>query len=163
MSSHTLLVAARKGMRHFLTAIELIKQPAKDEWRLSALARLVLENPELKDAYTALLGSLRLGANGNRRRSILITGTQPNEGKTLAAFTRQFGMTWPQVYDGGFWKAEIAKLYAIDSIPHAILVNGDTGKILAILNGSEEIRSGLEPAVAQAVTMLHTSAARRDR
>jgi capsular exopolysaccharide synthesis family protein len=72
-------------MRHFPTAIELIKQPAKDEWRLSALARLVLENPELKDAYTALLGSLRLGANSDRRKSILITGTQPNEGKTTVA------------------------------------------------------------------------------
>src|SRR5262249_11289863 len=48
---------------------------------------------------------------------------QPNEEKALAAFTRQYGMTWPQVYDGGFWKAEVAALYDIHSIPHTILVN----------------------------------------
>ena len=40
-------------------------------------------------------------------------------------------MTWPQVYDGKFWKAAIADSYAINSIPAAFLVDGDTGEILA--------------------------------
>ena len=45
----------------------------------------MLDNPELKDAYTALLGGLRLGATSDSKRSILITSTQPNEGKTTVA------------------------------------------------------------------------------
>src|SRR5262249_8456059 len=83
---------------------------------------------------------------------------QPNEEKKLAAFTKQYGMTWPQVYDGGYWEGEVAKVYDIKSIPHVFLVNGDTGKILAIFNGTEEIHSGLEPAVAKAMTQLHRPA-----
>jgi peroxiredoxin len=44
--------------------------------------------------------------------------------------TGEHKMTWPQVYDGKFWKARIAELYAIHSIPAAYLVDGDTGEIL---------------------------------
>src|SRR5258708_7243125 len=78
-------MAARKGKRHFPTATELTTQLAKDGLRLSALARAVLCNPELKDAYTALLGSLRLSATYDYKKPILITSTQPNEGKTTVA------------------------------------------------------------------------------
>jgi len=46
---------------------------------------MILSNAELKDAYTALLGGLRLGATWDHKRSILITSTQPNEGKTTVA------------------------------------------------------------------------------
>jgi capsular exopolysaccharide synthesis family protein len=63
----------------------LIKQLAKDGRRLSALARIVLGDPELKDAYTALLGSLRLSSIRDQKKLILITSTQPNEGKTTVA------------------------------------------------------------------------------
>ena len=78
-------MAARQGKRHFPTATELTKQLAKDGLRLSALARAVLGNPELKDAYTALLGSLRLSTTQDYKKTILITSTQPNEGKTTVA------------------------------------------------------------------------------
>ncbi len=40
-------------------------------------------------------------------------------------------MTWPQIYDGKFWKADLAVKYGIKSIPRAILVDGDTGRVLA--------------------------------
>ncbi len=40
-------------------------------------------------------------------------------------------MTWPQVYDGGGWKSAIAQRYGISAIPTAILVDGDTGLIVA--------------------------------
>jgi peroxiredoxin len=40
-------------------------------------------------------------------------------------------MNWSQIYDGKFWQAEIARLYGINSIPHMLLVDGDTGVILA--------------------------------
>jgi thiol-disulfide isomerase/thioredoxin len=56
---------------------------------------------------------------------------QPNAGDKVASFTREHNMPWRQVYDGKFWKAEVADLYAVDSIPRAFLVDGDTGEILA--------------------------------
>ncbi|MCI0629890.1 MAG: TlpA family protein disulfide reductase [Phycisphaerales bacterium] len=65
-------------------------------------------------------------------------------------------MTWPQVYDGLKWKAEIAKLYRISSIPSAFLVDGDNGEILAIgdsLRGSElpkTVQKALEAKKAKA-------------
>jgi succinoglycan biosynthesis transport protein ExoP len=76
------LNSRRKGKRHFPTATELTRRLTKDGLRLSALARAVLSNPELKDAYTALLGSLRLISTPDYKKTILITSTQPNEGKT---------------------------------------------------------------------------------
>src|SRR5262249_40354347 len=39
----------------------------------------------------------------------------------LAPVTEEKGMTWPQVCDGKFWKAEIAELYVIRGIPAAFL------------------------------------------
>ena len=58
-------------------------------------------------------------------------------------------MTWPEVYDGGYWKAEIAVLYGVESIPHSILVDGYTGKILAM--GDSLRGQGLNQAVAEAL------------
>ena len=49
----------------------------------------------------------------------------------LAAFTKKKDMPWPQVYDGKYWGAAVAKLYGITAIPHMILVDGDSGVILA--------------------------------
>ena len=49
----------------------------------------------------------------------------------VASVTKDKNMTWAQVYDGKFWQADIAQLYAVDSIPRAYLVDGDTGLIIA--------------------------------
>jgi thiol-disulfide isomerase/thioredoxin len=49
----------------------------------------------------------------------------------LAQFTKDNHMAWPEVYDGQYWKAAVAKAYYIESIPHAFLVDGDTGMIVA--------------------------------
>ena len=49
----------------------------------------------------------------------------------LAAFTKENKMPWPEIYDGKYWKAAIAVQYNIQSIPHAFLVDGDTGKVIA--------------------------------
>jgi peroxiredoxin len=66
----------------------------------------------------------------------------------LAAFTKKKDMPWPQVYDGKFWQAEVAKLYGINSIPHMLLVDGDTGVILA----DKTIRGeALAPAIEKAL------------
>jgi peroxiredoxin len=62
----------------------------------------------------------------------------------LLAFTKDKKMTWPQVYDGKFWQAEVAKLYGVKAIPHMLLVDGDTGLILA----NQDIRGEqLAPAI----------------
>jgi len=49
----------------------------------------------------------------------------------LKPVTKEKGMTWAQVADGKYWDAEIAQLYVIQSIPAALLVDGDTGEIIA--------------------------------
>jgi peroxiredoxin len=66
----------------------------------------------------------------------------------LADFTKKRNMTWPQVYDGNFWGAEVAKLYGIHSIPHMLLVDGDTGVIIADTNIRGE---ALAPAIEKAL------------
>jgi thiol-disulfide isomerase/thioredoxin len=67
----------------------------------------------------------------------------------LKDFMQEFGMTWDQIFDGGYWKAEVAQLYGVDSIPHALLVDGSTGTILAM--GNELRGEGLEKAVKKAL------------
>lgn len=57
----------------------------RDVPRLTALARVLADAPELRDAYDALLGSLRLSATFNAGNAILVTSTQPDEGKTTVA------------------------------------------------------------------------------
>lgn len=78
-----------------------------------------------------------------------ITLDQANSAEKVKKVTGEKGMTWPQVYDGKFWQARIAKLYFIESIPHAFLVDGDTGKIIAegdVLRGEN-----LEPTLKAAL------------
>src|SRR5205814_5257012 len=59
---------------------------------------------------------------------------QPNTAAKVKEVTAAKNMSWPQVYDGKYWQAEIAQLYGINSIPAAFLVDGDTGTILTTGN-----------------------------
>jgi len=63
-----------------------------------------------------------------------VTLDKENAEDKIKQVTGENKMTWAQVYDGKFWKAAIADRYAINSIPAAFLVDGDTGKILAMGN-----------------------------
>ena len=59
---------------------------------------------------------------------------------------KDLGITWPQMSDLKYWNCEGAKLYAVSSIPHTVLIGGD-GTILARgLHGDE-----LQEAVAGAL------------
>lgn len=50
---------------------------------------------------------------------------------------KKLNITWPQMSDLKYWNCEGAKLYAVSSIPHTILIDGD-GTILARgLHGDE--------------------------
>ncbi|HWD37735.1 MAG TPA: TlpA disulfide reductase family protein [Fimbriimonas sp.] len=51
--------------------------------------------------------------------------------KNVAKVTGEKGMTWDQVCDQNYWQAAVAKLYNVEAIPQAYLVDGDTGQILA--------------------------------
>jgi peroxiredoxin len=83
---------------------------------------------------------------------------QANSAQKLAQFTEQHHMPWPQVYDGKFWDAAVAKKYGIHSIPQPILVDGNTGKILA--EGMQVRGSDLAPAIQKALTEVKKVAAR---
>jgi thiol-disulfide isomerase/thioredoxin len=64
--------------------------------------------------------------------------------KQLGDFMKKKNAPWPQIYEGKSWKSDIATSYEIRSIPHMILVDGDTGTILA----NKNIRG---PALAAAI------------
>ena len=72
-----------------------------------------------------------------------------NAAAKLAQFTRDNHMPWPQVYDGKYWKAVVALQYGIHSIPRPILVDGDTGLVIA--EGPDARASRLAPAVEKAL------------
>jgi hypothetical protein len=56
---------------------------------------------------------------------------QARQGSALMQFVKENKMTWPQIYDGKYWDAAIAVQYGVHSIPFPVLVDGDTGKVIA--------------------------------
>ena len=62
-----------------------LKKSPKNGVRLTALADLLVGNPQLRDAYSTLLAGLRLKPARDRCKSILVTSAQPHEGKTTVA------------------------------------------------------------------------------
>lgn len=65
--------------------IEMFKKPTRDTPRLSAVARLMSETPGLREAYGSLYAGIRLDACFAPGTSVLVTSTQPSEGKTTVA------------------------------------------------------------------------------
>jgi thiol-disulfide isomerase/thioredoxin len=63
--------------------------------------------------------------------------------------TKEHGMTWNQIADGKYWDAAIAKLYNVQAIPQAYIIDGDTGMILA--EGQAVRGDALLPAVQKAL------------
>jgi thiol-disulfide isomerase/thioredoxin len=74
---------------------------------------------------------------------------QAQQGPKLLKFVQDNSMPWAQIYDGKYWKADLAVKYGIHSIPHAYLVDGDTGLIIA--EGSATRGKRLGPAIEQAL------------
>jgi thiol-disulfide isomerase/thioredoxin len=54
----------------------------------------------------------------------------------LLQFIKANNIAWPQIYDGGAWDAEVAVKYGVHAIPCPVLVDGDTGMILAADTGA---------------------------
>jgi len=72
------------------------------------------------------------------------------ESGSISAFVKANKMPWPQVYDGKYWKASVAVQYGVHSIPQPLLIDGDTGVILA--EGQEARGSKLAKAIESALT-----------
>ena len=58
------------------------------------------------------------------------------QGPALLQFVKDNSMTWPQIYDGQYWKAAVAVQYGVHAIPCPVLVDGDTGTIIAADTGA---------------------------
>lgn len=58
----------------------------------------------------------------------------------------KLNMTWPQMSDLKYWNSEGAKLYAVRSIPHTVLIAGD-GTILARGLHGEELQTQVAEAL----------------
>ncbi len=68
----------------------------------------------------------------------------------IALFTKRLGMSWPEIYDGKWMQAEMAQLYFVHLTPSAVLVDGDTGKVIA---AGADLRGGnLQKTLAVALT-----------
>lgn len=76
---------------------------------------------------------------------------QSGDGPMLLQFVHDHGMTWPQVYDGRGWKASIAVEYGVRAIPCPVVVDGDSGKVLAIGEGAvgDRLSKVVETALAR--------------
>jgi peroxiredoxin len=83
----------------------------------------VAEIPNVVDAYE------KFHTKGLEVLSVSLD--QENAGEILAQFVKKHNMPWPQIYDGKYVDSTIARRYGINGIPHAMVVDGDTGLIMA--------------------------------
>jgi peroxiredoxin len=73
------------------------------------------EMPNLKKAHKQFKG-----------KNFQIVGISLDKDKsTLLNYMKKQGITWPQFFDGNGWNNEIAKLYKVNSIPRAYLIDGE--------------------------------------
>lgn len=61
---------------------------------------------------------------------------RPRQGPQLLQFVKTNNMAWPQIYDGRYWQAAVALLYGVHAIPCPVLVDGDTGIVIASGRGA---------------------------
>lgn len=79
-----------------------------------------------------------------------ISFDQENMADKVASFTREKNMPWKQVYEGKFWSTSIGQMYDVSAIPFCLLVDGDTGEILATVQSlrGPGISNTIEKALA---------------
>ncbi len=59
---------------------------------------------------------------------------QPKMADKVKSFTESRNMSWGHIYEGKYWDITLGKQYGVQAIPFCLLVDGDTGKILANVN-----------------------------
>jgi thiol-disulfide isomerase/thioredoxin len=67
----------------------------------------------------------------------------------LAAFTRENGIAWPQIFDGKEWEGDLARAYNVRGIPQGYLFDRGAGTILALGDGvrGPALRAAVEKAL----------------
>jgi thiol-disulfide isomerase/thioredoxin len=80
----------------------------------------------------------------------------PKKGAEVVQFAKNNSMTWPQIYDGQYWQTTVAQKYGVRAIPCPVLVDGDTGIIIATDVGA--LGSRLSKAVETRLDALARSA-----
>ncbi len=103
----------------------------------------IAELPNVKKAYE------KHHANGFEILSISFD--QANMADKVKDFAVKNGMPWRHVYEGKFWDTTLGELYDVGGIPFVLLVDGDTGEIIAdarTLRG-EGIVDTIEKALAK--------------
>jgi capsular exopolysaccharide synthesis family protein len=103
------------------------------------IAQIMLENPEVADAYDELFGDLRLAVPLAAGNSILVTSTAPGEGKTtvslcLAITASQAGQS-ALLIDGDLRRSSLT----------AAIESPDTLGLIEILLGQAEVAEAIRP------------------
>jgi peroxiredoxin len=103
----------------------------------------VKEIPNIVDAYEKY--------HGRGLEVLSVSLDKQNAGAVLAGFTRKHNMPWPQIFDGKYLDTSIARRFGIKSIPHAVLVDGDTGLIVACGEDARgpKLAAAIEDALAK--------------
>jgi len=63
---------------------------------------------------------------------VSVSMDMPKKGPDLLKFVKDNNMTWPHIYDGGYMNAAVGQKYGVVAIPCPVLVDGDTGIVLAV-------------------------------
>ncbi len=94
------------------------------------------EMPNMVEAYAKYKG-----------KNFEIVGVSlDQDGDAWKEAIKQMNMTWPQMSDLKFWQSEAAQLYAVNSIPHTMLIDGN-GTILARGLHGEELLAKLAEVI----------------
>ena len=60
-----------------------------------------------------------------------ISFDQANMAEKVKTFTADNAMPWRQIYEGKYWETTLGEQYDVSGIPFVLLIDGDTGEILA--------------------------------
>ncbi|WP_303012696.1 TlpA disulfide reductase family protein [uncultured Bacteroides sp.] len=94
------------------------------------------EMPNLVEAYAKYKGD----------KFEIVGVSLDQDGAAWKEAIKKLNMTWPQMSDLKFWQSEGAQLYAVNSIPHTVLIDGEGTIIARGLHGEE-----LQTQIAEAI------------
>jgi thiol-disulfide isomerase/thioredoxin len=87
----------------------------------------IAELPNVKKAFAA--------HHGKGFEILSISFDQANMAEKVTTFAKENGMDWRHIYEGKYWDTTLGGLYDVNGIPFVLLVDGDTGEILADARG----------------------------
>lgn len=85
------------------------------------------EMPNIVEAYKQYKG----------KKFEIVGVSLDKDAESWKAAIEKLGITWPQMSDLKFWDCEGAKLYAVSSIPHTMIIDGEGTIVARGLHGEE--------------------------